>query len=99
MVLPHSSSSGGWQPDGQGRGQRVAPVARYGFTTDRAGGHARRMLGAWRGFLQADDFAGYAQSFREGVTHAAYLVHARRRFACNVKDAPKGRLQAWHTRR
>ena len=62
-------------------------------TTSRPTGpvqHSRRMLGAWRGFLQADDFSGYAESFRSGVTHAACLVHARRRFAKIVKDAPKG---------
>lgn len=82
--------AGGWLPDPEQRWRRVAPAALYDFTTDRAGLHARRMLGAWRGFLQADDFSGYAQSFRSGVVHAACLVHARRRFAKIVKDAPKG---------
>jgi transposase len=82
--------AGGWLPDGKQGWRRVAPAALYDFTTDRSGEHARRMLGDWRGFLQADDYAGYAQSFRSGVTHAACLVHARRRFAKIVKDAPKG---------
>jgi len=82
--------AGGWLPDDEQRWRRVAPAALYDFTTSRSGEHARRMLGDWRGFLQADDFAGYAQSFRSGVTHAACLVHARRRFAKIVKDAPKG---------
>ncbi|HEX2337011.1 MAG TPA: IS66 family transposase [Hyphomicrobiaceae bacterium] len=82
--------AGGWLPDEQQGWRRVAPAALYDFTTDRSGEHARRMLGAWRGFLQADDFSGYAQSFREGMTHAACLVHCRRRFAKIVKDAPKG---------
>lgn len=82
--------AGGWLPDKEQRWRRVAPAALYDFTTNRSGEHARRMLGAWRGFLQADDFSGYAQSFREGVTHAACLVHARRRFAKIVKEAPKG---------
>lgn len=89
--------AGGWLPDARGGGsggeqrwRRVAPAALYDFTTDRAGVHARNMLGAWRGILQADDFAGYAESFRSGVVHAACLVHARRRFAKIVKDAPKG---------
>ena len=81
--------AGGWLPH-EGGCKRVAPAALYDFTTDRSGEHARRMLGAWRGFLQADDFSGYAQSFRSGITHAACLVHARRRFARIVKDAPKG---------
>ncbi|MET0209287.1 MAG: IS66 family transposase [Burkholderiaceae bacterium] len=82
--------AGGWLPDPEGRWRRVAPAALYDFTTDRSGSHARHMLGAWRGFLQADDFSGYAASFRSGVVHAACLVHARRRFAKIVKDAPKG---------
>lgn len=83
--------AGGWLPgDGDQRWRRVAPAALYDFSADRAGAHSRRMLGAWRGFLQADDFSGYAESFRSGITHAACLVHARRRFAKIVKDAPKG---------
>jgi hypothetical protein len=82
--------AGGWLPDPQQRWRRVAPAALYDFTTDRSGAHARRILGAWRGFLQADDFSGYAESFRSGIVHAACLVHARRRFAKIVKDAPKG---------
>ena len=82
--------AGGWLPDPEQHWRRVAPAALYDFTTDRSGSHARHMLGAWRGFLQADDFSGYAESFRSGVVHAACLVHARRRFAKIVKDAPKG---------
>lgn len=86
--------AGGWLPDQRDSShyqwRRVAPAALYDFSTDRAGEHSRRMLGAWRGFLQADDFSGYAEAFRSGVTHAACLVHARRRFAKIVKDAPKG---------
>lgn len=82
--------AGGWLPDPHERWRRVAPAALYDFTTNRSGEHPRRILGAWRGFLQADDFSGYAQSFRSGVVHAACLVHSRRRFAKIVKDAPKG---------
>lgn len=82
--------AGGWLPDEQQRWRRVAPAALYDFTTDRSGEHARRMLGQWRGFLQADDYSGYARSFEAGITHAACLVHARRRFAKIVQDAPKG---------
>jgi transposase len=82
--------AGGWLPDPQRRWRRLAPAALYDFSTDRSGEHVRRMLGQWRGFLQADDFSGFAESFRSGVTHAACLVHARRRFAKIVKDAPAG---------
>jgi len=83
--------AGGWLPgEGEQRWRRVAPAALYDFSSSRAGEHPRRMLGAWAGFLQADDFSGYAESFRLGVTHAACLVHARRRFAKIVQNAPKG---------
>jgi len=73
--------AGGWLPDPEQRWRRVAPAALYDFTTARSGAHQRRIPGAWRGFLQADDYSGYAASFRSGVVHAACLVHARRRFA------------------
>lgn len=82
--------AGGWLPDEAHGWRRVAPAALYDFSTDRRGEHCRRILGDWRGLLQADDFSGYAESFRSGVTHAACLVHARRPFAKIVQDAPKG---------
>ena len=64
---------GAWKP--------VAPAAYYEFTHSRAGEHPQRLLGNWRGFLQADDYAGYAKLFRGGgITHATCWMHARRRF-------------------
>jgi hypothetical protein len=50
----------------------------------------RRILGAWRGYLQADDYSGYHASFREGVTHVACWAHVRRKFFDVAKAAPKG---------
>lgn len=87
--------AGGWLPDagesGEHRWRRVAPAALYDFSTDRAGVHCRRLLGDWRGLLQADDFSGYAESFRSGITHAAWLY--REKIGCspapNAADAPR----------
>ncbi|MGQ5491036.1 IS66 family transposase, partial [Thauera sp. ZXT1-4] len=60
--------AGGQKKDDEGQWQKVAPAALYDFTADRSGTHPRRILGAWRGYLQADDYSGYHASFREGVT-------------------------------
>ena len=40
----------------------------YDFTEGRDGEHARAFLGDWRGKLVCDDYAGYKQSFKKGVT-------------------------------
>jgi transposase len=53
----------------------------YEFTEDRRGEHPRRFLARYRGYLQADDYAGYHGLFRSGrVYHAACWAHARRGF-------------------
>ena len=50
----------------------------YDFCESRAGEHARRFLGDWRGSLICDDYARYKASFSQGVTEAGCLVaHAR----------------------
>ncbi|WP_157866553.1 IS66 family transposase [Aromatoleum aromaticum] len=60
-------------------------------TTSRSIAAARtRILGDWRGYLQADDYSGYHASFREGVTHVACWAHARRKYFDVVKAMPKG---------
>ena len=82
--------AGGWRQDAEGRWQRIAPAALYDFTLTRSGEHPRRVLQGWRGTLQADDFSGYHQGFREGITHAACWAHARRKFFEIVKAAPQG---------
>jgi transposase len=82
--------AGGWRQDPEGRWQRIAPAALYDFTLTRSGEHPRRVLQGWRGTLQADDFSGYHQGFREGITHAACWAHARRKFFEIVKAAPQG---------
>jgi hypothetical protein len=52
----------------------------FDYTTGRSGSHAREFLGAWRGALMVDDYAGYKALFREGVTELACWVHVRRKF-------------------
>ena len=52
----------------------------YDFCESRAGEHARAFLGAWKGALVCDDFAGYKQSFILGVTEVGCLAHSRRKF-------------------
>lgn len=82
--------AGGWRQDAEGQWQRIAPAALYDFTLTRSGEHPRRVLQGWRGTLQADDFSGYHQGFRQGITHAACWAHARRKFFDIVKAAPQG---------
>ena len=52
----------------------------YDFCESRAGEHARRFLGEWKGALVCDDFAGYKALIASGVTEVGCLAHARRKF-------------------
>jgi transposase len=52
----------------------------YDFCESRAGEHARKFLGEWRGSLTCDDFSGYKALIASGVTEVGCLVHARRKF-------------------
>jgi len=52
----------------------------YDFADGRAGEHAQRFLGDWRGQLVCDDFKGYKALFAGGVTEVGCLAHARRKF-------------------
>ena len=52
----------------------------YNFCESRAGEHARRFLGDWKGALVCDDFAGYKATIASGVTEVGCLAHARRKF-------------------
>ena len=52
----------------------------YDFCESRAGEHARRFLGDWRGRLVCDDFSGYKAGFAQGMTEVGCLAHARRKF-------------------
>jgi transposase len=52
----------------------------FDFAESRGGRHAEQFLGAWRGTLVCDDFSGYKALFRQGVTEAGCMAHARRKF-------------------
>ena len=52
----------------------------YDFCESRAGEHARKFLGEWRGSLTCDDFSGYKALITSGVTEMGCLAHARRKF-------------------
>ncbi len=52
----------------------------FDYQTSRSGAHARAFLEDWRGHLVVDDYGGYKESFRQGVTELACLAHCRRKF-------------------
>ena len=52
----------------------------YDFAPSRSGEHARAFLKNWKGKLVCDDFAGYKEGFREGITEIGCMAHARRKF-------------------
>ena len=52
----------------------------FDYQTSRSGQHARDFLAEWRGDLMVDDYGGYKESFRHGVTELACLAHCRRKF-------------------
>lgn len=52
----------------------------FDYQTSRSGQHARDFLEGWRGHLMVDDYGGYKETFRQGVTELACLAHCRRKF-------------------
>ncbi len=52
----------------------------FDYQISRSGVHARNFLQDWRGHLMVDDYGGYKESFRLGVTELACLAHCRRKF-------------------
>ena len=52
----------------------------FDYQTSRSGEHARNFLQEWRGHLMVDDYGGYKESFRQGVSELACLAHCRRKF-------------------
>jgi transposase len=57
------------------------PAVLYRYSPDRKGEHPRSHLGAFRGFLQADGYAGFNELYRTGsLTEVACWAHVRRKF-------------------
>jgi transposase len=52
----------------------------YEFADSRAGEHARKFLGDWRGKLVCDEHSGYKAGFELGITEIGCVAHARRKF-------------------
>ncbi|MDO8300653.1 IS66 family transposase [Lacisediminimonas sp.] len=52
----------------------------FDFAESRGGRHAEQFLGDWRGTLVCDDYSGYKALFRQGMTEAGCMAHARRKF-------------------
>jgi hypothetical protein len=59
---------------------QAPPAVVYCYSPDRKGEHPRTHLGLFRGILQADGYQGYARLYDRGVTEAACMAHARRKF-------------------
>jgi hypothetical protein len=66
--------------DDQPFGGQAPPAVLYCYSPDRKGEHPRQHLAGFRGILQADGYAGCAGLYDHGVTEAACLAHARRKF-------------------
>ena len=60
--------------------ENVPRIVVFDYQTSRSGQHARNFLHDWRGHLMVDDYGGYKESFRQGVTELACLAHCRRKF-------------------
>jgi transposase len=59
---------------------QAPPAVQYRYSPDRKGEHPRTHLEQFRGILQADGYQGYARLYDRGVTEAACMAHARRKF-------------------
>lgn len=62
------------------RSAGIAPIVVFDYCPSRAGKHAQRFLGDWRGALMVDDYAGYKALFEQGITELGCWAHARRKF-------------------
>ena len=65
--------------DDQASGSTTPPATWYRFTPDRTAAHPQAHLAGFRGFLQADAYAGYDALYRGGVTEVACWAHFRRK--------------------
>lgn len=65
--------------DDQASGSTAPRAIWYRFTPDRTAAHPMSHLAGFRGFLQADAYAGYDGLYRSGVTEVACWAHFRRK--------------------
>ena len=65
--------------DDRASGSTTPRATWYRFTPDRTAMHPQAHLAGFRGFLQADAYAGYDGLYRSGVTEVACWAHFRRK--------------------
>jgi transposase len=65
--------------DDRAAGSTAPRATWYRFTPDRTAAHPLAHLAGFRGFLQADAYAGYDGLYRGGVTEVACWAHFRRK--------------------
>ena len=83
--------------DDQGEWIEHSAAVFYEFTDDRRGEHVRRMLGTYRGYLQADAYAGFDALYRDGsILEVGCWAHCRRKFFEIADAAPKDTRTAAH---
>jgi len=58
------------------------PVVLYEYRETRAGGHARKLLEGFTGYLQTDGYDGYDSAIKDmsGIIHVGCFAHVRRKF-------------------
>ena len=70
-------------------GSATPPLAWYRFTPDRTGAHPQKELASFKGYLQADAYAGYDKLYQSGhVTEVACWAHFRRKIFDIHKPRP-----------
>jgi transposase len=73
------------------------PMVIYDHTETRAGKHPKDKLAGYRGYLQADAYAGYDQVFTDGkIVEVACWAHARRKFFEIARQAETGKRISAH---
>jgi transposase len=75
--------------DDRASGSATPPLAWYRFTPDRTGAHPQKELASFKGYLQADAYAGYDKLYQSGgVTEVACWAHFRRKIFDIHKPRP-----------
>jgi transposase len=81
--------------DGRSSGDMSPPAVVFRFTTGRGGEHPSTHLAGYRGYLQADGYAGYNTLYRDpktkaprGVTEVGCWAHSRRKFTDILEKSP-----------
>ena len=67
--------------DDRPAGSQEAPAVWFAYSPDRKGEHPEHHLSNFRGFLQADGYAGFNHIYEKGAIHeAGCWAHVRRKF-------------------